>query len=172
MLIYRQSIVTEWTKASRGAPLATLRNSVPDAWPVDPFPPLSLDDKVLLLTDDIEFHENNAFRNPNTKRDLTQPTKPLIESPGVDLLYRDETLQVRFHYTFSLGAPPRHTPENKTLFTLQAGQWGQLVFNARYGGTLWIYRKWAVNIALMDDGTKPPFESEPVKIWRDMAELW
>lgn len=147
-----QRITTTWTKASRGAAAARLRNALPKV--------LRLPSEVFaapMAMHRVVFAESTGFdRSESVSR-----TASLAELAGRDLLLaaKDMELEVQFirdrnnaavasrSYCDETGAVVDRVP----AFALTVGQWGQLEYNGRYVDAdtgNWWYGRTVVNIGL------------------------
>lgn len=154
-MIVVQRLVTEWTKASRGAPGAVKRNAAPEA--------LLLPQGLLGRRDEyreheVTFGEREGFE-ASGERVVGEARLPADvwardRSPARLELLADGSLDVSFHPGNYIGAASGRPP-NGDCFVLPHGTWGRVVWNGRFGDYdtgVWYYRKGVVNVANLPDG--------------------
>lgn len=140
--LYLQSIRTEWSKKSRGAPEATQRNATPDVLPVDGSPvPV---DEATVSIHQVRFIEP-AFLSPVSRVHTSVNANQVLEMLRISMVW-EGSLEVLFHgglWGDNLSPPKR-------LFSLSVGEWRQFVTNWRetaFDSGDWLYRKQVLNIA-------------------------
>ena len=116
MDVYIQKIRVEWTKESRGEPLASIRAKVPEIVSSQPLP-----NSGGIQLEEVFFYEVNEFHSPTIK-----PVKTINEHQlrqlGLEFGMSDETLiiyQWKDHY-------------RKKLTGLRQNQWMRLITNRRH----------------------------------------
>ena len=157
-MIVVQRLVTEWTKASRGAPGATRRNATPEAAPLAPVLPGRPDG---YLEHQVVFDEAHAFagrENVAWCEELPAEVGRRGRSPVV-LELEEGALVVSFRGGTAGEAFGR--PANRRCFALALGTQGRVTFNGRFTtcgccGGAWIYRKTILRIANVPDGEAIP----------------
>lgn len=139
-MILVQCIVTEWTKASRGAPRAAKRNAVPEALP---FATTGFDDKFFTVVQQlVKYIEYNNFE------ESIEYSTPEIEIVNhvKSVLYSvvEDELSISIHKV----DPPNLTGKSRKLFSLSNDQWGKVIYNGRstHCDGEWKYEKVVVNI--------------------------
>lgn len=161
-LILVQAIQVRWTKASRGAPGATMRNRVPEGFalpssqpsappttpsealvppwhhPHDLISPDAVTDHTAdLFLDRVTYGESNQFLAP-LRREWTAlatrlPEKStLLTTPRLIFAGRSEGVQVEFSWHEAQGKPRRHHLHLSERVTLTPGQWMRARYNARH----------------------------------------
>ena len=169
-IVLVQVISSVWTKSARGEPLATQRNSVPEALPI---PPTSLSGSDLVsVIHHIRYNETNAFVAPVQNDVQVQPfIKPLYPGDShVALQLLDDGIRVDLHWRW--GAPRRR--QRIGLFILPAETWVQLQYNYRTGGErAWRYCRDNINVGLAA-ALNPQFfvASPPSHRYIDLVDLW
>ena len=131
MGIIIQSIRTTWTKASRGAPQAVLRNSTPELLA---FPALEEQPEAYLLEN--SYSENDSFQL------YSSPVKTLnkfqLRELGFELNLKEA------HLAIIAWVKPR---KGQNLGTLKHNQWAQVISNERVPWEYtWAYYKQVFNI--------------------------
>lgn len=165
MPIVIQLIDVYWTKASRGAPRATLRNAVPEQFAIQRRLP---DDCISLQR--VAYRERDDFAYPREQWTDYLSVNDILRL-GLSIEAKRDTLEVCF-----LGNPlGASLPKEKQVGTLTWNSWLRIVSNARVATEwTWTYHKYAYNI-FHGDGTKFDEFSRnfaPVTIFRDEKELW
>ena len=127
--IFVQQIDVIWTKASRGAPLAALRNSVPEALE------FSVDRQTLeenqLIAQFVNFDEYSNFAQPRLRFE-SFATCEKIKYRCVDLQITENHVDVIWHFNGIDGGHPNRIEKAKLAFTLQPKQWGRVLYNGRF----------------------------------------
>lgn len=159
-MIVVQRLVTEWTKASRGAPGAVKRNATPAALPL---PPGLLERREPYREHEVTFGERQAFE-ASGERVVGEARLPVDvwsrdRSPARLELLADGSLGVSFRPGNHIGAAAGRPP-NGDCFVLPVGTSGRVVWNGRFAdydtGTWWYYRKTVVNVANLADDLPLP----------------
>ena len=153
MRLVIQLIHCQWTRASRGAPGATLRNAVPEHLPV----PAEILTSPECWQHEVSFAESSNFA-PHAR--LTQLPSDFRSTAGLALERNDDGVLCRFVWGPGIGAPER---EARTAFNLRPQQSGRLCFNGRlsldaHSDRGWQYQKFVYNIAWVDDCAPDIFE--------------
>lgn len=166
-----QSITTVWTKASRGAPNATRRNSTPLALELPAFPAPIFEEELLLHS--ITYNERDSFRYPDGKWEAQSLKKP-YRIDCLVLTLQENQLLITIQWERAEGQPRRIIPTRKT-FLLQPSQWVRIAYNLRtssYSGQ-WIYKKRIFHIGLFEPSAslRTFVESEPIALYEDFAHL-
>ncbi|TQV73897.1 hypothetical protein FLL45_13615 [Aliikangiella marina] len=166
-----QEIVSRWTKKSRGAPGAAIRNSVPEFLVVS-VPNSKMESDSWIYQREI-FDEFKNFKEPFKQINVLRPFK--LNKFGVtDLSALEDKVAVKVNYGSWGGAPIRDYQENEA-FMLSTKEIGQVRYNWRVshdeGG--WAYEKTVLNIALVSEFDSSLFvNSKPNYIYEDMPNLW
>jgi len=176
LLLVVQEIRVTWTKESRGGHNAGLRNAVPHALPLTDIPPL---DKTQASAPLVLIHLQHLYEEANG----FQPPSPIIATrtaaahdkiffTGTRLKIASSAVTVVYRYTWSGTGAPTRWPVARSI-TLDAGQWGQVQFNGRFGWDApWSYRLTTLNIGLFTSIDRGIFQQTPDRTLRDLAELW
>ena len=163
MMMVVQQVRVVWTKASRGAPGATLRNALPRALPL----PLAW---ARYLSHLCVFTETaTGFEQSDEHHRLEDDYRDHEGELLLDL--QGEALTVGYGWTEETGLPPRR--EKRAAMVLQPGELGRLVVNGRHalesGHT---YTQDTFNVALAEMARKDLFTSRaPDKVFSLEAEL-
>jgi hypothetical protein len=169
-----QHIAIHWTKTSRGASGATLRNAVPDqlALPYEPAPEY----ENTLIEHSAIYSAENRFSEP--EQEITQRTLKLGKREKyrcINVRWEDEQAKVVYQYEPFKGGAPKRTEHPRQVLTLAEGEWGQVMYNGRHVSLFrqsgWSYRRDIVNVAVMDESSKNPFTGEPKSTFSDLAHL-
>ena len=164
-----QIIHTQWTKAARGAPLAALRNRVPDALPIAG----GHVDRRSCLVNYVTFVETNKFSEPVTNSQMTHdlgspvcyrtahtrphalelvlPHSTLVPVPGHDEFFEFDGYAVRVDHGLTVKQLLSHEFSSvgaRHVFQLKEDEWGRIRFNWRsavQAGT--VYEQITLNIA-------------------------
>ena len=127
-----QHIETYWTKESRGNPGATIRNSVPDTFPIGS-PPETLG----VFLNEIKYSEYSNFKSPTVS----------------DFRYINENQQRQLGFKFEnssgelLVSKWNYSGHLKTIGTLKPNSWLKVVTNERVSlEYTWAYYKHVYNI--------------------------
>lgn len=182
-VIFAQVIDTTWGKRSRGAPLAALRNAVPERLPL---PDVRAVEQQTCIVHRATYSEVNQFAGSvreNVEGYMHVHT-PLTEAVGLYLT--GDTLRVMFEgpYPYQnelpqfidarMGAPRRTVPRRP--FALHAGEWGQVRYMGRwvvgYEGVT-TYEKWVCNIGWFRELSSRVFlDSRPDHRFDSMPDVW
>lgn len=150
MIATYQSVVNEWSKDSRGAQLARGVNAKPTFFDVPPIHDTSPQDRIVLRhTIDVSYN-HSPFQNIE-RHDLGQ-RKQYHDASGdvLTLKFEGEKLLVNYLACNSrMGAPHKRPEINRTIFTLQSGQWARFSYNGRHSSlrSNWRYYRVVVNVA-------------------------
>ena len=169
-IVLVQAISSVWTKSARGEPLATQRNSVPEALPI---PPTSLSGSDLVcVIHHVRYDETNAFVTPVQNDTQVQPFTNLLypSDRNVALQLLDGDICVDLHWR--RGAPRRQ--QRIGLFILTAGTWVQIQYNYRTGGErAWRYCRDNINVGLAAALDPQFFVASPRShCYIDLVDLW
>ena len=139
-----------WSKASRGAPQAALRNAVPEGFSM---PPVDLGPRqgrivVLHEAEALESREFQVFQKCEVHG--WESPRPFRIEPLV-LEVGPEGLRIGYRPgIWSVGAPLRRQKTGR-VFSLRPGEWGSVSFNGRFGyRTGWGYRSQIFHVAVCD----------------------
>lgn len=162
-----QDLVTNWSKASRGAPGAVLRNRVPSTVTVPLEEPPS--ERFLVVLHRLAFPEVRGFERSSEQLTYCEPQDELIL--GCVRIYPDpERTQVIYHYDLAGGQPERWSqPRFKDL---KLGEWGQVSYNGRFNlgwESHWHYEKHVVNVGLFEHLQRDGFTHSPCRF--QMSDL-
>lgn len=151
-----QLLTTEWTKESRGAPGAQLRNATPLAVELPPRW-TELDDATFRVHH-LYFAEHRDYV-PREWTDVRRG-RPFVEVEAFRVEREEKGVRVLLNHG-QMGLPgsrewggmarDQHTEE---LFQLSAGEWGRAIYNERvqYWDTgHWGYCKHVLNVGLLKD---------------------
>lgn len=166
-----QEIVTRWTKESRGAPGATLRNQVPEFLSV-PMPREPMTDESWIYQKSI-FDEYRKFEEPFEQLDVITPFK-LSKFGIADISEREIGVLVDINYGAWEGAPRRDFLKKKA-FQLDLNDVGKINYNWRiaYDEGGWAYQKTVINMALLNDFVPEIFiTKDATQSFEDMPNLW
>jgi hypothetical protein len=165
-MIIVQELETWWTKHSRGAPAAHLRNATPKALPV----PMGVDRKQPFLLHSVRFDETESF----SPRALAASPAVSLERPARCIELREHApgkLVVTFAWNGMCGAPrrPRGAP-----IQLREGTWCRISYNGRHGSDdAWWYFSAIVNVAFATEPDANVFlNSGPVAVSEHLEDLW
>ena len=185
LVLVVQAIEVWWTKEARGEPLATPRNRLPEIFelPFKSFPPKPATPGY--IRHDLSWGEANEFQKPLSEKVEVLEFSGEIKNRLLNFRLVGDSMKVGFERSYGarpqgnvlfnytrLGAPARTVPLE--IFTLQAGEWGQVRYNGRFSwNTAWKYEKWVYNIGLF----QPPvsagcFQGSPARAYSNLADLW
>jgi hypothetical protein len=181
-IVVAQLIATAWTKRSRGAPMATLRNRVPERLALPERTAVTPPACVVLMVD---YGEQNRFASPTHEQfDVFDDIKTPL-TPAVGLYLKDGELVVVLEgpyapdnpmpavfETSGMGAPRRQVP--RSAFSLMPGEWGQVRYMGRWSGWhgAW-YEKWVCNIGWFEKLSRGVFQdTTPHHRYESMPEVW
>ncbi len=171
-LLVIQEICTEWTKASRGAPRATLRNAVPEN--------VVLSDASRGNCGSAGLYHRLCYGEWN---DFSSPVESLANVElGEEMLFGcvriyplEDPPRVVFAYDMAHGGAPERESRLETAFELQRNAWGRVVYNGRFSEgyeSVWTYRKTVCNIGLFDCyNAKVLVDSGPACVYKSLARL-
>jgi hypothetical protein len=177
-IVLVQTIVTHWSKASRGSPSAALRRRVPLVMPVPDLPARPDEGRVLHRA---HFGEVNQFRQPVIEAvRIEPPDLPFLpDDEHVVLDWEPDGDGLRVGLTWRDGAPRREQPPwwwpRQAVFVLQPGEWGQVRYNYRKGIGMVGYRRYVhrvFNIGLDVEARRDVFvTTPPTRRFADRARL-
>lgn len=165
-----QTIRSSWTKASRGAPGAIARNTVPEYLPISSpnIDPIDLQ----VLYHEIAFEEATGFQSPKERIYINPTIYPPSGCITVERIGREA--HVTYKYSGVGGAPYRSVKRH----TIRAGvgDWLQMRENGRFlilwSGD-WSYQKIVVNAGLFNNISARYFlNTSPIEVFSAMADLW
>jgi len=175
-MIAVQTITTNWTKASRGRELATLRNRVPRQLPLR-LPP----GRPVLVWHDVLFSERNRFAGPFSEAVKTSAEDDRFGCSNVEIAIHHDAATLTYRY--QTGAPARaffaktgefRPPEH--AITIQLNQWASVEYNGRLTSIStgdWWYEHVVVNVAVAESISPDVFiATEPIERYRQLAKLW
>ncbi len=139
-LVLLQTIMTQWSKAARGAPAAALRRGVPDALLIPAA--LTPTPVVGVIRHEVRCGERDGFRIPESstvQRDVLNDT---LHAHNLSVTLNEELLRVDLAWTY--GAPMRHPVRG--IMSLAVGEWGRVRFNYRTSSAPWVYVQAVANI--------------------------
>jgi hypothetical protein len=166
-----QEIITRWTKESRGAPGAVLRNQVPEVLSI-PTPSDPMTDDTWIYQKVI-FDEHKKFKDPFEQLDLLTPFK-LTKFGIAEITEQSSCIAICINYGAWDGAPRRDFLKKKA-FLLMKGDFGQIRYNWRisYDEGGWAYQKTTLNIAYAVTYEPNLFQTQQVTLsFEDMPTLW
>ncbi len=173
-MIAVQTIHVNWTKDSRGGELATLRNSVPRAFPLripTDFP--------ALIWHTVKFAENNRFENPHTDSSCTNSPDDQFGCSNISVDLADNSAVLTYRYRD--GAPPRQfydktgtsvSPSHS--IKIRPNQWAAIEYNGRHTTRdgMWWYEHVIVNVAVADTIDHRAFLAHsPIERYTQLASL-
>jgi len=137
-MIIIQHIKTMWTKDSRGAPNATLRNQVPKALKIEGIPQEG--DQIYIHS--VVADEKKSFSLEQQFYKLPENSNVfhngIIKHYDAIMFYEEDG-----YWSFSfqdhmlvIGGPHRN---NQTLFNLKVGQSGRFLINYRFAGSMFAH---------------------------------
>ena len=156
LLVVVQSVSTRWTKASRGAPSAAVRNATPE---VLSLPQLPHSDDAAVLWHEVQFEEPLFERNERARYVRLVD----VRVPGLDLLEQaDGGLRVDLF--------------GRQQFILRVGEIGLLTFNfvEDVVDDDWrrsLYRKVSANLANLREPVPDLFFARPTHRVRRLRDL-
>lgn len=173
MITVVQRIAVEWSKASRGASRAALRNAVPERLSMPPVDLGRHQGRIVVLheAEALESREFQVYQKCEVQSwDAPLPFRiePLVlevEAEGLRIVYRPGV--------WSVGAPLRRQKTGK-VFSLRPGEWGSVSFNGRFGyPTGWCYRRQIFHVAVCDSSLpeRDLFLGAPLHVFRDECDL-
>ncbi|MFE9575105.1 hypothetical protein ACFYO1_01865 [Nocardia sp. NPDC006044] len=140
MAIVMQWVRTSWTKNSRGAPAATVRNAAPVAF--------ELPDVGRAIVHEVTMKESSHFHASSTMRDLP-PIQPRMTMEGVSLTQVSGVLHVLPVIPPHWSLPPLH--RRPPAARLEPGQWLRWQLNYRFSSLTgmgdWSYHLHTLNLA-------------------------
>ena len=166
--IFIQHIIVGWTKASRGAPLSTLRNACPKAFPLTDSELEQLitepSTSVILMFEGTQFH---PYQRVDSGHSNAWPIK-------VKQRKKRGTV-IRYKYSASLGAPTRISrPPIECPLLMESLLCVE--FNNRDGYYTiegdWRYYLHTFNIVHTKRPLTTMFMAKPTKIISDLEDLW
>jgi hypothetical protein len=156
-----QRVVTEWTRASRGAPGATRRARVPLAFPLPPGDPGAVP-RCGVLVHGVRAAEEDGFVVHHTREEYPPPgADPLTldRAAGVRLRRSGDDLVVTGRPDVWAPSLVAHPPRaGRDLLRLAPGRWGRWMVNFRVVDehlSAWSYRLWVVNVAHLPGRADP-----------------
>lgn len=174
MIFIIQHITIRWTKKSRGANGATLRNAVPDrlTLPYKPEPEY----ENSLIEHKMRYCEENQFSEP--EQELSQRVLKLGKREKyrcLNIRWEADQAKVVYQYEPFKGGAPKRTEHPRQVLTLATGEWGQAMYNGRHVSLFrqsgWSYRRDIVNVAVLQKSSEDPFPGEPKSTFSDLAHL-
>jgi hypothetical protein len=173
LIIAIQEINVIWTKRSRGGSAAQRRNAVPEALALA-IPTLPAEMPFALVREQFIFNEAKDFTQQHFPADVEAfPAKKQLKMGCVEIILRDGRLDAIYTYTTYCAGAPRRDLHPRTALQLEAGQWGQLMYNGRFSFEEdWNYRKTVLNIAYGEMFNSDIFFTPPKHVFKDLANLW
>lgn len=174
-MIAVQIISTTWTKASRGARLARIRNRVPKCLP------LRLPNDIPnLLCHSVAYSERNEFAEPIAVRVSTTCENNRFGCTNAEIELHDNSATLIYRY--QTGAPARRffdktgtyvAPEHSIEIPLNC--WASIEYNGRFScidtGNWW-YEHSVVNVAVGDVVSANVFmTTQPMERYTQLAHL-
>ena len=161
-----QFITVHWTKKSRGAPEASLRNLVPEAFPL----PHSLAEYGKNMLQEIDVYETNQFEHPNVTVNF-DVTFANLRNLNLEFMSSSDGLGV-----FFWGDTKRPSyPKAKKVFTLSKGTYGRIISNGRFSSeSMWHYQKHIYNIYFGETTLNGQYfeENNPASLYKDETNLY
>jgi len=167
MLIAIQELSTHWTKAARGAPLATLRNASPRTLRLPDVPKRSGVSDILHR---VRFDERVDFE----PRQLDEAVlgRRYSEIHGLTVVHDVHRARVTYSWTMACGAPERPA---STPIWLAPGEWCQVLHNGRFAldSAPWTYQSTVINVALLAEFEADVFlKGSSTRVVDCLADLW
>lgn len=165
MPIVIQLIDVYWTKASRGAPRAALRNAVPEQVTI----------QRRLPGDCIDLQRVSYMERDGFAHSIAQWTENLNETDVIRLGLRMEAKRDILEVWFRGNPLGTSFPKEKRVGILTWNSWLRIVSNARVATeSTWAYHKYTYNIFLGDGSRfdEVARDCSPITIFRDEKELW
>ncbi len=174
-MIAVQIISTSWTKASRGARLATMRNRIPKRLP------LRLPNEIPnLLWHSVAYSERNEFSDPIAVRVSTTCENNRFGCRNAEIQLHDNSATLIYRY--QTGAPARQffdktgtyvAPEH--IIEIPLNCWASIEYNGRFScidtGNWW-YEHAVVNVAVGDIVSANVFmTTQPIEHYTQLAHL-
>ena len=168
-----QEITVWWTKRSRSAPGAAVRNAVPEMFDL-PFRPATMGrfdvvHHVVLIREWFGFdHPEETVEGHAVTAGGDFRLGCVRVEPGPDVV------EVVYTYDFVCGGAPERTTRPRPVLRLRAGQWGRVVYNGRFEDRRsgeWLYKKVVANVAHVGGSSGAAFSGEPSKAFGDLAHL-
>ena len=172
-MIILQEIITHWTKQSRGAERAARRHAVPDILPLPSFSAPPVEPAVVHQL--MIYREANGFQNPEQK--VNHPTldrNNQLRSGCVVIHQQQDLIEVVYAYDMNCGGAPERTSFPRKVLALQKNTWGRIQYNGRFVNQRgeWTYRHTSVNIGYFDHKSLGAFDTPPVRVFHDLADLY
>ncbi|WP_310426293.1 hypothetical protein [Chamaesiphon sp. VAR_48_metabat_135_sub] len=167
-----QTIHSYWTKASRGAPGAIARNSVPECFSI-PLKQVNIQG-IRVLYHQIVFKEATNFKVPEEQISIDPTIHPPHSCIKVERIAK--TIFATYKYHSGGGAPNRSTL--KGIVKADVGNWVQIRENGRFSAAWagdWWYQKIVVNAGIFDNmniDSEHFLHTSPVEVFSAMADLW
>lgn len=161
-----QHISTWWTKASRGAPMAGVRNAVPERANVP-----KLKEKDFSSVIHTIRHDERTNFIPEEKL-FTDVVFEAVR--GISIQKTGDGASVDYAYTLDCGQPERGWMKKR--LTAPTDQWLSIMTNGRFllgWDGLWCYEKHVVNVGLFATFDPECFlKSDPVEQFSALGDLW
>ena len=164
-----QQIETIWSKDSRSAKKAEIRNSVPEIFEVPNFK-----NNVHQF---IKYDEKDGFELPNVTTSDFNKNKSNHYFGALRLHFENDVLKVTYIYSPEQVGAPTRTMVPRTILSLENGEWGKVIYTGRFCGSHtgygdWFYRKEVFNIANIEQPNKTVFDDiMPSKTFQDIKNL-
>jgi hypothetical protein len=132
-----QHISTWWTKESRGAPMAAIRNAVPTHLPI----PAQVSERTSSVLHEVRFAEP-AFE-PREELAVDADIAARLKAPCITAGCGSQGAWVSYAYARDCGGAPDRTGMRKTLVA-PMGTWVQIAANGRFPAAWegpWTYEK-------------------------------
>ncbi len=175
MKILIQKVIVEWTKKSRGAPLANKRNLIPEIFQI-PIESVMLKDNQYIKYE-LVFDERDDFLKKEKYN--IEVIKELIVEENIRIYKKENRIGISYCHVPSISGGPerKHNCSEKQLFELQVGHWRMVRYNGRYADWdtgEWSYHKAVFNIACACETHKDIFLKVNLiilmKIWRGCCD--
>jgi len=157
-----QVVTTRWTKASRGQPKAAARAAVPEVLA------LRAPGGDLVLVESVVADEQRGFEVVRTSEHAE--ALPLrVANVHVEVV--EGAVRVTRRREAGAGWPNR--PRDVVAFTLDAGEWGQVVTNHRHSSYAgWSYDKIVANVARPERRAVDAFAGDPIRRLDEQESLF
>lgn len=161
-----QHIATWWTKASRGAPLASVRNAVPERASI----PEPKEKNFSTVIHTIRHDERTNFI-PEEKLFVNAIFEPVR---GISVERSNDGTSAAYEYTLDCGQPERAWMRRKLAAPLD--EWLSVGTNGRFllgWDAVWRYEKHVVNVGLFASFDPDCFLNRaPVDSFSALGDLW
>lgn len=172
MILVIQDISTHWSKLSRGGKYASLRNSIPEALPIQYIP--ETQSGLRLLHHRVVFSESKVFESPFTEV-VSEELSPEYNGHFgcTEIEVRNNKIFAKYAHNWNCGGAPMRWWSSQTV-QLALGTWIRIRSNGRFSKgweSYWTYHKTVLNIGYFKRLPINVFFSNPSQVLDDMAVL-